>query len=188
MQNRTLRNWLGDGFYAAIEEDWREQQELREDLKDKPSAVREYETRLRSAVLAYNKGEGASTRGRHATARKHFAKAEMLFERALEYLQEIMAADYGLCVSFDRDTEWTADSNISLTPGSVPLVVTSRSLDNEGGGMLSRLRSKRDVKIGVVEAAIQDIEHVEVERDPAKDAVIREQLQHFLNDVGDDAL
>jgi len=186
VQNRTLRNWLGAVFYAEIDAEWHEQQELRAELKDKPDAVRGYEERLRSAVLAYNKGEGASARGRHETARKHFAKADMLFERALEYLQEIMAADSGLCVWFDRGTEWTAESDLGLTPGSVPLVVTSRSLDNEGGGLLSQLRTKRDVKISVVEAAIRDIEYVEVERDPAKEAATKDQLWRFLNDIGDD--
>ena len=154
VQNRTLRTWLGEQGYAVFEDEWRTQQALRQELKDKPDAVRGYEARLRVAVLAYNKGEGASTRGKHSVARKHFAKADELFERALEYLQEILTADMGLCVWFDRDAEWTAGSGISLAPGSVPLVVTSRSLDNAGGGLKRQIRSKRDVKISVVEWAL----------------------------------
>ena len=188
VQNRTLRTWLGEEAYAEIEEDWRGQQQLRDDLKDKPSAVRVYEERLRLAVLAYNKGEGASTRGKHKTAKVHFAKADMLFERALEYLQEIMTADRGLCVWFDRDTEWTTDSDLGLTPSSVPLVVTSRSLDNAGGGMLRQLRSKRDVKISVIERALDALNEVEQDDDPATQVAVKAQLDDFLKLRDDEVL
>ena len=37
VQNRQLQTWLNDDEYAKIEEEWKEQLELREDLKNKPS-------------------------------------------------------------------------------------------------------------------------------------------------------
>lgn len=154
VQNRDLQTWIGADVYADYELECAVQKELREELKTKPSAVRDYEQRLKLAMLAYNKGESASTRGRHVPAKRHFAEAETLFERALEYLQEIIGADANLCVWFDRDLNFAADSEISLAPGAVPLVVTSRSLDNRGGGLTRRLQSKRDLKIAAVERAL----------------------------------
>jgi hypothetical protein len=154
VQNRNLRTWIGDEAYAEYEAECKLQQELRDELKNKPSEVREYERRLRLALLAYNKGEGASTRGKHVAARRYFAEAETLFEHTLEYLQEIIQADRSLCVWFDRDTEWTIESEANIDPVSVPRVVTSRSLDNRGGGLTSRLQGKRDVKIAAVERAL----------------------------------
>lgn len=133
VQNRDLRTWLGEVGYADYEAECQQQRELRNDVKDKPSAVREYERRLKLALLAYNKAEGASSRGRHIAAKRYFAQAETLFERLLEYLQEIIEADRSLCVWFDRDTSWTADSEANIDPVSIPRVVTSRSLDNRGG-------------------------------------------------------
>jgi hypothetical protein len=44
-------------------------------------------------------------------------------------------------VWFDRDTAWTADSSISIDPVGVPRVVTSKSLDAQGGGLLMRKQS-----------------------------------------------
>lgn len=154
VHNRELRTWLGKEGFAEYEAECAAQMEFRAQLKDKPAAVKEYERRLRLAFLAYNKGEGASTRGRHAVARKHFYKAEALFERALEHLQEVVAADPNLCVWFDRDTTWTADGDVGVDPISIPRVVTSRSLDNIGGGLMSQLQTKREVKVAAIERTL----------------------------------
>jgi hypothetical protein len=154
VQNRDLRTWLGADAYADYEHDCKSQKEFRTELKNKPIAVQEYEQRLKRALFAYNKGEGASVRGKHTAAKPSFAKADSLFESALEYLQEIVAADPSLCVWFDRDTSWTIDGEASIDAISIPRVVTSRSLDSRGGGFIGQLRSKRDLKIAAVERAL----------------------------------
>ena len=41
MQNRQLKTWLSEDEYAQIEAEWQEQFELREELKDKPSEIKE---------------------------------------------------------------------------------------------------------------------------------------------------
>ncbi|TAF37824.1 MAG: hypothetical protein EAZ66_06870, partial [Alphaproteobacteria bacterium] len=156
------------------------QQELRDELKNKPSEVREYERRLKLALLAYNKGEGASSRGRSSAAKRYFAEADALFERALEYLQEIVAAEPSLCVWFDRDTEWTIESEANIDPVSVPRVVTSRSLDNRGGGLTSRLQGKRDVKIAAVERALAAADVETGQDDVDLNAAQRAELERFL--------
>ena len=154
VQNRDLETWLGEAEYAHYEYECQTQAELRYELKNKPSSVLEYERRLKRALFAYNKGEGASSRGKSIAAMRCFAEADTLFESALEYLQEIVAADPSLCVWFDRDTSWTIDGEASIDPVSIPRVVTSRSLDSRGGGFIGQLRSKRDLKIAAVERAL----------------------------------
>ena len=186
VQNRDLRTWIGDEAYDEYEAECMLQQELRKELQSKPSAVKEYERRLRLALLAYNKGEGASSRGRHAAAKRYFAEADKLFERALEYLQEIVAAEPSLCAWFDRDTSWTIDGEASIDATSIPRVVTSRSLDNRGGGLLRRLQSKRDLKIAAVERALLFADG-EGEKDAAGlTAVQKAQLEAFLKLHDDD--
>ena len=141
---------------------------------------------MRLALLAYNKGEGASSRRRHAAAKRYFAEADKLFERALEYLQEIVAAEPSLCAWFDRDTSWTIDGEASIDATSIPRVVTSRSLDNRGGGLLRRLQSKRDLKIAAVERALLFADG-EGEKDAAGlTAVQKAQLEAFLKLHDDD--
>jgi hypothetical protein len=47
VQNSQLKTLLGDEAYARFEDDWREQQQFREDLKEKPDEIIEYEQRLK---------------------------------------------------------------------------------------------------------------------------------------------
>lgn len=155
--NRELKKWLTSDALATYESEQAVQQQLRCDVKTKPLAVLEYERRVRLAQLAYNKGEGASVRGKSSLAQKNFHSADMLCEQALEYLQEIVAADLSLCVWFDRDTTWTADSEVSAHIELLPKVVTSRSLNNRGGGLLRQLRAKRDLKLWSVEMALAEL-------------------------------
>jgi len=182
VQNRTLQAWLGEAAYAAYEEAWSEQQELRAELKEKPDAVREYEARLRAATLIYNKGEVASLRGKGELARKLMNQADGHFERLNVYLQEILAADAGLCVWFDRNEDV---STYGLTPGTVPIVVTSRSLHNNSGGLLTQKRTKRDVKLDAVKHVICDLE-LELAGTVELDDVQKAQLDGFLKQQDDD--
>ena len=182
VQNRDLQTWLTPAAWSAYEHEVQTQKQLRQELNDKPAAIREYEKMIAKANFAYNKGEGYSSRGRHAQAKPNFARAEQLYERALEYLQEIIAADPSLCVWFDRDTSWTADSDLGLSSTAVPLVVTSRSMDNRGGGILNQLRSNRDIKIAV-ELDLSELA-AENSRTYEDDKTGRESLKAFIKQLG----
>jgi hypothetical protein len=105
-----------------------------------------------------NKGEGASQRGRSVQARKDFERADTLFEDALAHLTAIIEADPSLNMWFDRNTSWGAGSQISLEPSGVPRVVTSRSLDNGGGGLMTAVEKRAAVKIAAVKRALANIQ------------------------------
>ena len=47
VQNRQLQTWLSKEEYEQLEYDWKEQLELRSDLKDKPSDLKRYEEKLK---------------------------------------------------------------------------------------------------------------------------------------------
>jgi len=182
VQNRTLKAWLTDDEFDNYTLAWSEQQELRAELKNKPEAVRKYEARLRTATLIYNKGDTASLRGKGKLASKLMNQADGHFERLNVYLQEILEADSGLSVWFDRNEDV---STYGLTPGAVPMVVTSRSLFNNGGGLLNRKRQKRNIKLDAVEHAINDLERGEIGEDELDD-VQKAQLDSFLKQQDDD--
>ena len=61
VQNRQLQTWLNDDEYAQLEYEWKEQLELRSELKDKPSDLKRYEAKLREATFNYNRAEGYSS-------------------------------------------------------------------------------------------------------------------------------
>jgi hypothetical protein len=159
VQNRQLQRWLTEAEYNQIESDWHTQMQMREQLIDKPNEITRYEEKLKAAIFNYNRAEGYSARGNSKTARSFYVKSERLCEEGIELLQEIVGADASMQLWFDRALDFSAGSLIGGSVAAMPRVITSRSLDACGGGLLVAIRSKNQVKIDVVEAAIEGIEN-----------------------------
>ena len=155
VQNRQLQTWLSEEEYEQLEYEWKEQLELRDELKDKPSELKRYEEKLKQATFNYNRAEGYSRKGKHTTAKKFYNKSESLCEDALEILQEILHSDSSLRIWFDRDISFDVGGDLSADIVSLPRLVTSRS--NEKLTDDSRLTSKQSVKLAVVERAMHNI-------------------------------
>ena len=143
VQNRQLQTWLNEQEYEQLEYEWKEQLELRSELKDKPSDLKRYEEKLKQATFNYNRAEGYSSKGKHNTAKKFYDKSESLCEDALEILQELLHYDSSLRVWFDSDISFEVGGDLSADIVSLPRLVTSRS--NEKLSDDSRLTSKQSV-------------------------------------------
>ena len=165
VQNRRLQKWLSPAEYEQLHDAWDSQKEIRQELADKPDAIKRYDDLLKQADFLHSKAEGHSSKGRHKTAKKFFNQAESAYERALEHLDENLNVEPALSRWIDREFNWTAGGAISTDPDSVPRVTTSRSRLKQGGGLVRHTQSKRDVKIDVVERAIDHLY-----RDPEADA------------------
>ncbi|MDA9553150.1 hypothetical protein N9R64_01430 [Emcibacteraceae bacterium] len=155
VQNRQLQTWLNEQEYEQLEYVWKEQLELRSELKDKPSDLKRYEEKLKQATFNYNRAEGYSSKGKHNTAKKFYDKSESLCEDALEILQEILYSDSTLRVWFDRDISFEVGGDLSADIVSLPRLVTSRSHEKLSDD--SRLTSKQSVKLAVIERAMHSI-------------------------------
>ena len=155
VQNRQLQTWLSADEYAQIEVEWEEQLELREELKDKPDELKRYEVKLKEAIMMRNRSDAYYRKGKKSAAYKLDSKCESLCEDALEILQEIVAADASLQIWFDRNLDFGHGSLIDASLGNLPRLVTSRSIEKLSDD--SRLVKKINVKIGVVERAIDNI-------------------------------
>jgi hypothetical protein len=57
VQNRRLATWLTEEEYESFESDWECQQQIREELNDKPDELRRYENKLLQATFNDNKAE-----------------------------------------------------------------------------------------------------------------------------------
>ena len=157
VQNRQLKTVLGAEGYARYCYDCHEQTQLREMLGDKPKVITEYERRLKAATFSYNKADSKSIKGQHKSASKMFNYTDTLFERLAEYLSEKIAGDLDLEAWFDRTVETTPENSFGLSPDSFPQVITSRSLNNAGGGHLVNKRTIREVKIDAVKAILEEL-------------------------------
>ena len=103
VQNRQLQILLIEERYEQLKYEWKEQLELREELKDKPSDFKRYEEKLKQVTFNYNRAEGYSNKRKHSTAKKFYNKSESLCEDALEILQEPPHYDSSLRIWFDRE-------------------------------------------------------------------------------------
>jgi hypothetical protein len=63
VQNRQLATWLTEEEYESFESDWESQQQIREELKEKPDELRRYENKLHQATFNGNKAERFRKRG-----------------------------------------------------------------------------------------------------------------------------
>ena len=159
VQNRRLATWLTEAEYESFKSDWESQQQIREELKDKPDELRRYENKLHQATFNDNKAERFRKRGSKDKSTKFRNLSESHCEDALEILQEIVDADASLHMWFDRGLDFGRGSLVDAQLGNLPCVITSRSLDRQTTD--SRLMSKREVKIGAVEWAISALIAVE---------------------------
>ena len=155
VQNRQLQTWLSDDEYEQIAAEWDTQKHFREELKDKPSELQRYEEKLKEAIMMRNRSDAYHRKGKKSAAYKLDSKCESLCEDALEILQEIVAADASLQIWFDRNLDFGHGSLIDGSLGNLPRLVTSRSIDKQHDD--SRIVKKLDVKICVVERAINNI-------------------------------
>jgi len=152
--NREMRKALGDSAYADFESAWREQVELRKQLKDKPDEIRDYEAKFKRAVFLENKAKASRAKGAKSTGKLAQA-AETAFEQLYEKLDEIITADGALAGWFDRNVRWDASNFPDLSSLDAPRVVTASS----GGGIASGIRKKRDTKIAAIEHELERTEN-----------------------------
>jgi hypothetical protein len=157
VQNRQLKTVLGTEGYARYLDDYREQTQLRDMLGDKPKEIIEYERRFKATTFAYSKADDKSQKGRSRTAKKMFGASDTLFERLAEYLSEKIVGHHHLEAWFDRTVETTPENSFGLSPDSFPQIITSRSLNNKGGGYLINKRTIREVKVDAVQRVLEEL-------------------------------
>jgi hypothetical protein len=175
VQNRQLKTLLGDEAYAQFEDDWRQQQQFREELKDKPDKIIEYEQLLKEATFAYSKADSASRKGRRKAAKKLSGASDTLFERLLEFLSGQIAGDHLLEMWLDRGACFDASNAPVGSAEDFPCVVTSRSLRNNGGGFLGNMQTINETKIAAVEQALN-----ELTAEPVDESLMAERMAAFL--------
>ena len=155
IQNRMLKTWLTENEYKEFLNSWEEQIEIRNELKDKPHEIKEYEEQLKKALFIYNKAENYSHLNNHSTAKKLYTEAEVAFEYLMEYLQGIITADQNLRIWFDRNTDWDIDSIAAADIDNIPRVVTSRS--NQRISPSPLVLSKNTIKQQIVSKALNNL-------------------------------
>lgn len=165
--NKTLKRWLTPQQFDSISQLWESEKTRRKDFLDKPDEIKQYEDGLREALFTYNRADAYSNKGRHETARKFFNRADVQFEKLLEYAVGITELDPYLRMWFDRPIDWSIDGELSLSPDGMPRVITSRSLSTNHAFVQSQL-TIADIKLDVLKRALDELlyeqEQVKIEK------------------------
>jgi len=90
VQNSRLATWLTEAEYEGFESDWESQQQIREELRDKPDELRRYENKLHQATFNNNEAERFRKKGNKDKATELRNLSNTQCEEALEILQEIV--------------------------------------------------------------------------------------------------
>ena len=69
-----------------FESDLEPQQQIREELQDKPSELHRYEDKLKEVIMMRNRSDAHHRKGKKSPACKLDSKCESLYEDALEIL------------------------------------------------------------------------------------------------------
>lgn len=157
IDNRTLRRWLSQEDFDSIGERWQSELAKREQWKDIPFEIKDYDEALRKALLIYGQAEYQSCRGNQKASNILFQSAESKFEKLLERLEEISAMDAYLHRWFDRDLDFSPDGNLGPNPDEMPRVITSRSSANRYQGFDRSIQKKSDIKTDILKNALEDL-------------------------------
>ena len=158
VQNRRLKTWLTDQEYESFLQSWEEQKTLRLDMQEKPEILKDYEILLKKATLWSNRADGYAAKGKKCSATEMRKRADRGFELAYEKLHEILTSQPDLQLWLDRSFSIDPELYPALTPVDAPRVVTSRSVDALGSGLHIHLMTKLEVKLKIVQDAIEALE------------------------------
>jgi len=158
IQRRQLITWLGDDAVKQMDDRWKEQMSLRDQLASPPEQIQEYKRRLQNVNLLYSRAEKYSYQKR-SSAEDMYHQSEDLGQKLIEYMHETLQTDQSLQIWFDRLPD---GDGCRVTPVSLPQVINSRSRYNQGGGFGRAKQSKQEVKIAAVEQAINALDEPQV--------------------------
>ncbi|MBI3285514.1 MAG: hypothetical protein HYZ65_11805 [Burkholderiales bacterium] len=162
---RDFEGAVGKDGVAEYEDLWQRELDQRKIFEAKPDEIKRYEELLHAGDFDENRADGNSVpakRSKHtsgkSTAQRLRELSESKYEKAWEYLREIISSDGSLAIWFDRDLDFGAGSKISIDRVGMPRIVTSRSKYMVCIGAAQK-KSKADVKMAVLRNAIYWIEN-----------------------------
>ena len=167
VSRRDLRAALGDEGVKEYERRWQDELNRREFIEQKPDEIKKYEAMVHEGDFYENRADG--TKG--ITAIKLRNMAETKYERAIEYLQEIIDCDGNLRIWFDRHLEFDSDTTLSIDRVGIARTITSRSNYKLSDGMAGKY-SKEDIKRQLLNDIVLDV----VELTEAQSAELKQKL------------
>lgn len=150
ISKRDMKSLLTDEQMQQYEGEWQRAQDYKQFIIDGRSELESYTKKLNTADRIWSRYENTSAVNRKAETEY---KALSAYESALEHLEELIDSDHAMRTYLDRPVSFVAGYECAPSVGEVPRYVLSKShyARNE------QFDTKRDIKMNVIEGAINDL-------------------------------
>jgi hypothetical protein len=143
---------------ADLDEGWKAEQVYRK--QPKPLEIKKYEAMLKRGLLLYGKYEATHHKLAAYDSRRLIQSAESAFEKALEFVQEMVQNTNSLQGWLDRDPR----DCYGLNPSSMPRIVTSKSADNQSAVRNAPYaHSMKQLKLIALHEALEELQPNDLE-------------------------
>ena len=150
ISNRDMKSLLCDEQFHEYEEQWQFAKGYKQSIIDGRSELESYTKMLKVADAIWSRYENTSTGYRKAET--EYA-AQHAYEKALEHLEELIAANPAIEIYLDRAIRFDPGHECSPEAGEVPRYRLSKSHH----AIVQPFDSKRDIKLRVTEDALCDL-------------------------------
>jgi hypothetical protein len=150
VSNRNLQRWLTVEEHDYLLVQYENQKTIVAEIKNKPKEIQEYTKRL--GRINYLGTREFNSSG--STSINFSNRRDTEIEKLWEFLHYIISKNQNLQMWFDRHLNFNFETNNDV---SLPQIITSRSLDNMSGGLVSMRRSKKEIQLGIFKTALDDL-------------------------------
>ena len=150
ISKRDMKSLLTDEQMQQYEDQWQRAQDYKQFIVDGRSELESYTKKLRTADIIWARYENTSAANRKAETEY---KALSAYESALEHLEELLGANPAVQLYLDRNVSFVAGQEPGLSAHEVPRYKLSKS----HYANTEVFQTKQDIKMTVIEAAIQNL-------------------------------
>ena len=150
VSKRDMQSLLNDEQMQQYEDQWQSARDYKQSIVDGRSELESYTEKLKIADVIWSRYE--NTRADNQKKETEHA-AESAYETALEHLQELFDANSAIELLLDRQVSFEHGEEPSISACAVPRYRLSTSHH----AIPSRFDTKRDIKMGVIKDAIEDL-------------------------------
>lgn len=150
VQNRTLQIHLTEAQYAAMQAAWEQQKLMRSNSSKKPIAIKDYEAELNRVQLQDIKAKDLALRGH--------AQGSAAIEELCRTQMQTLLTNISVAVAADPDLAHWLDRPIPAHTSTLSVEDLPRSITSSSKSSLVVRKSKSDIKLAAVQAAMQELE------------------------------
>ena len=150
ISKRDMTALLSDEQIQQYEDEWQNAQDYKQTIIDGRWELESYTKMLKIGDLIWSRFENTKT-GNHKADTEYAAQSA--YETSLEHLQELLDRNPAIEIYLNRPVSFMHDHEPDISAGEVPRYMLSKSHH----AIAPQFDTQRDIKMSVIESAIEDL-------------------------------